>query len=141
MHTVLPASLLSKPAHHSPWSGGLVSQSVHFPIYKAGVIISSGLPGWLWGVNAMIHRKGSAQRLTFARFSLHINSNNNDFFFFLLFGAASMAYGNSQARVESELQWPAYATATAMLDLSHICDLHCSSRQYQILSPLSEARD
>ena len=43
--------------------------------------------------------------------------------------------------VDSELQLPAYTTATAMLDLSHICDLHHSSRQCWILNPLSEARD
>ena len=41
--------------------------------------------------------------------------------------------------VESELQLPAYATATP--DLSHVCDLHYSSWQRQILNPLSEARD
>ena len=31
--------------------------------------------------------------------------------------------------VELELQLSAYTTATAMLDSSHICDLHHSSRQ------------
>ena len=31
--------------------------------------------------------------------------------------------------------------ATAMRDLSHICDLPHSSRQHLVLSPLSEARD
>ena len=36
---------------------------------------------------------------------------------------------------------PAYTPATAALDLSGICDLHHSSRQHQILNPLSEARD
>ena len=41
--------------------------------------------------------------------------------------------------VESELQLPACATATQ--DPSHICDLHHSSRQRQILNPLREARD
>ena len=35
----------------------------------------------------------------------------------------------------------AYATATAMPDLSCICDLHHSSWQRQVLNPLSEARD
>ena len=35
----------------------------------------------------------------------------------------------------------AYATAIAMPDLNHVCDLHPSSRQHQILSPLREARD
>ena len=43
--------------------------------------------------------------------------------------------------VESELQLPAYTTATAMQDLSHFCDLHDSSQQCQILNSLSEARD
>ena len=43
--------------------------------------------------------------------------------------------------VELELQLPVYATATAMWDVSHICDLHYSLWQRQILSPLCEARD
>ena len=41
--------------------------------------------------------------------------------------------------VESELQLLAYSTA--MQDLSHVCSLHHSSQQHQILNPLSEARD
>ena len=43
--------------------------------------------------------------------------------------------------VESELQLPAYITATTMQDLSRVCDLHHSSRQHWILYPLSKARD
>ena len=43
--------------------------------------------------------------------------------------------------VESEQQLPAYATATAMPDLSHVCNLHHSSWQHLILNPLSETRD
>ena len=45
--------------------------------------------------------------------------------------------------VESELQLPAYATATstARPDLSHICNLHHSSGQCRMLNPLSKARD
>ena len=43
--------------------------------------------------------------------------------------------------VESELQLLAYTTATAMPDLSHVCNLHHSSRQRQILNPRSEVRD
>ena len=43
--------------------------------------------------------------------------------------------------VESERQLPAYTTATAMQDPSHVCDLHHNSRQHRILNPLSEARD
>ena len=37
--------------------------------------------------------------------------------------------------VELELQMPACTTATAMPDLSCICDLHHSSRQHGILNP------
>ena len=40
--------------------------------------------------------------------------------------------------VESELQLPACTTATAKLDPSCVCDLHHSSRQHQILNPVSE---
>ena len=43
--------------------------------------------------------------------------------------------------VESELQLPAYTTATAMADLSCISDLHHSSRQWWILNPQSKAKD
>ena len=43
--------------------------------------------------------------------------------------------------VGSELQLPAYATATATQDASCICDLHSSLWQHWILNPLSEARD
>ena len=43
--------------------------------------------------------------------------------------------------VESELQLPAYATATAMPDLRLVCNLHHSLWQHQILNPLSEAGD
>ena len=40
-----------------------------------------------------------------------------------------------------ELQLPAYTTATAMPDLSCICDLHHRSQQRWILNPLSKARN
>ena len=43
--------------------------------------------------------------------------------------------------VKSELQLPAYTTATAMRDPSRICDLHHSSRHRWTLNPLHGARD
>ena len=43
--------------------------------------------------------------------------------------------------VESELQLPAYTTATAMHDPSCVCDLHQSSWQRRILNPLIKAMD
>ena len=47
----------------------------------------------------------------------------------------------SRLGLELELQLLACATATAMLYLSHVCDLHHSSQHHWILNPLSEARD
>ena len=44
-------------------------------------------------------------------------------------------------RVKMELHLLDYATAIATWDLSHVCSLHNSSQQYQILNPLSKARD
>ena len=43
--------------------------------------------------------------------------------------------------VQLELQLPAYTTARATRDLSHICNPHHCSRQRRILNPLSSARD
>ena len=43
--------------------------------------------------------------------------------------------------VKSKLQLLAYTRATATWDPSHVCSLHHSSRQRQILNPLREARD
>ena len=43
--------------------------------------------------------------------------------------------------VESELEPPAYTTATATGDPSHVCNLHHRPRQHWILNPLSKARD
>ena len=43
--------------------------------------------------------------------------------------------------VKLELRLPAYATATAIRDLSHFCDLQHRTWQCWILNPLSKARD
>ena len=45
--------------------------------------------------------------------------------------------------VKLELEWQllVYATGTATPDLSHVCNLHHSSWQHQILKPLSKAED
>ena len=55
--------------------------------------------------------------------------------------AASVAYGRSQARGWKGAAAGTYTTAMTILDLSCICDLLGSVRQYWILNPLSEARD
>ena len=62
-------------------------------------------------------------------------------FFFLLFRAPPTAYGGSQARGRIWATAAACITATTTQDQSHVCDLHHSSWQHWILSPLSKARD
>ena len=65
------------------------------------------------------------------------------FFFFSFQGRTWQHMEVPRLGVKSEPQLPAYttATATAMPGLSLICDLHHSSEQRWVLSPLSEARD
>ena len=48
-------------------------------------------------------------------------------FFFVFLGPPLGHMKVPRLQVKSELQVPAYTTATAMWDLSHICDLHHSS--------------
>ena len=62
-------------------------------------------------------------------------------FFFLFLGPHPQRIEVPRLGVQSELQPPAYATATATPDPSCSCNLHHSSRQRQILHPLSQARD
>ena len=63
-------------------------------------------------------------------------------FFFFAFSGLHLGHVEvPRLGVESELQMPAYTTARAMPDLSHVCDLHHGSLQHRILNPLSEARD
>ena len=61
-------------------------------------------------------------------------------FFFFFLGPHLWHMEVSRLGVKSELQMPAYTTATKMLDLSHVCNLQHSSQQFQILKPLSEAK-
>ena len=76
-------------------------------------------------------------RVTFSFWVLGYNYNihcDKNFVVVVLFFMATPAtYGKSQL--------PTYAKATVMPDLSHVCDLQHSLGQYQILNPLSGARD
>ena len=65
------------------------------------------------------------------------------FFFGFFLGPLPRHLEVSRLRVESELQLPAFATATATTtpDLRRVCDLHHSSRQHGILNPLRETGD
>ena len=62
-------------------------------------------------------------------------------FFFFLLGQHPWYMEVPRLGVKSELQLLANATATATPDLSHVCDLHHSSQQRQILNPLFDSRE
>ena len=63
------------------------------------------------------------------------------FFVFVFLGPYKWQMEVPRPGVKSELQLPAYTTAIATQDPSYVFDLQHSSRQHQILNPLSEARD
>ena len=63
------------------------------------------------------------------------------FFFFWFLGPYLWYMEVPKLRVELELKLPAYITATTIWNLSHVCVLHPSSWQHQMLDPMSEARD
>ena len=58
-----------------------------------------------------------------------------------LFRAAPMTYWSSQARSQIGAIAADLCHSIATLDLSHICKLHHSSQQHQILNALSKVRD
>ena len=63
------------------------------------------------------------------------------FFFFVFFRATPMAYGISQARGQIRAAAAGLHQSHSGARSSRICNLHHSSRQHQILNPMSEARD
>ena len=65
----------------------------------------------------------------------------SSFFLFFFLGLYPWHMDVSRLGVKSELQLPVYTTGTATQDLSHVCNLHYSSWQCQILNLQSEARD
>ena len=75
------------------------------------------------------------------RYSWAMTGTPRTFFFLVFLGLHPRHMEVPRLGVQSELQLPAYTTATATPDLSRVCDLHHSSWQCRILNPLNEARD
>ena len=67
--------------------------------------------------------------------------NQSYLFIYLFIGPHLQHMEVPRLGVKSELQLPAYTTATATWDPSRICSLHHSSWQCWILNPLSGARN
>ena len=64
---------------------------------------------------------------------------SSSFFFLVFLGPHPWHMEVPRLGVKSELQLVAYATAIAMPDPSHICNLHHSSWQRRLLNPPSKA--
>ena len=60
------------------------------------------------------------------------------FFFFSFLGCTHGIWEFPDLGVDLELKLPAYTIATTTWDLSHVCDLHHSSRQHRIRNPLTK---
>ena len=88
----------------------------------------------------MLYSQHQKQSLALSILSTFLHSTAFFLFLFLFFLGPHLWHMEvARLGVKSELQLPAYLTAT--WDPSHICDLHQGSGQCQILNPLSEARD
>ena len=91
---------------------------------------------------ALGEKKASfARALSWSCVMVVILANRFLVFVFVSLGSHLQYMEVPRLRVELELQLPAYTTATATPDPSHVWDLHHSSQQHQILNPLSRARD
>ena len=77
----------------------------------------------------------------FVSFSIYLYFILLYLFILCLFRTALMAYGESQAKNGIELYLPAYTTATAMPDLSHVSYLQPAHFNGRSLTHLSKARD
>ena len=67
------------------------------------------------------------------------NEGKYTFFFFTFLGPHLWYMEVPSLGVESELQLPAYTTATAMWDPSHVCNLHHSSWQRRVRNHLGRS--
>ena len=77
-----------------------------------------------------------------AELSVPVSLSLSLFFFFLFFlGLLLQHMEVPSLGVKTKLQLLAYTTATAMPDMSHIFNLHCSLQQHCILNQLSKVRD
>ena len=91
-----------------------------------------------------LHHNGNSLSIVFS-FEHEINMQISDSLHSLFWGSGAHSQQVEVLRlgVKSELQLPAYATATATAtwDPSRVCNLHRSSWQRWIFYPLIEARD
>ena len=106
-------------------------------------VVSCGNAGSFNPLHQVVYQThtSAATHTAAVRFFFFFLSLSFFFFFFCFLRLHPRHMEVPRLGVESELQLPAYTTATATPDLSWVCDLHRSSWQRRILNPLSGARD
>ena len=72
-------------------------------------------------------RRQSKQGMLIQRQAISFFFNFKILFIYFFWGAVPATYGSSRLGVQSELQLPAYPTATATRDPSCICDLYLTA--------------
>ena len=87
-----------------------------------------------------VYHNQSSQEKNNTTFSISLYSGSGYFSFFLSFFFFFLLRASCRWSIWKFLHLQACATATAISDVSLICDLHYSSRQCWILNPLSKAR-
>ena len=102
---------------------------------------ATSLPSTCAGLSARCRGAGGLGGLGGFRVGAGIMRNAFHLLFFFFFRPHPRHMGVPRPGVQSERQLPAYTTAAATQDPSHICNLHHSSWQRQILNPLSRAWD
>ena len=138
-HPQARQSLHRRPAYPAPQQ--LVGRDAEGPpVHRVGVAGAS-IHIHLEDFRGCQRQKNVTVHLTSCSSSLRERTwaRNPAFFFFL--GPYLWRMEVLRLWVQSELQLPAYTTATATQDPSHICNSHCSLWQRRILNPPSEARD
>ena len=102
------------PGRTSPWHGhSWGDRSVHRKNQKKGLVRDKRCPYQVW--------KFLCRRTSLPSFLLCFTCTGVFFFFFLLFRATPQHRKLPRLGIKLELKLLAYATATAMLDVSHVC--------------------
>jgi len=145
-----PLFLTLTPLHPRTMAWSEPSMSQRTGCLRLGVNRKGRGSGWEPGDGVAPGRAAEGTRLTI---SVRLPSSSGGLgaytpfhslkknFFFLILGLHPQHMEVPRLGVKSELQLPAYATATATWDPSPVCDLHHSSGQCQILNPPNKARD
>ena len=143
---IIPNSVLNKLFSDCPLWGGQGTQSFPYSWCVINPTQRTCLHMWLcvssW--QSRVTKSFASFSGEFSRGPILSSSQNISaffFFFFVFLGPHPRHMEDHRLGVESELQLPAYTTATATQDPSHVCDLQHNSRQQRLLNLLSEARD